>query len=154
MNLKRMIYLVLGFICLGAGCVGVVLPLLPSFPFFVGTAFFFAKSSDRLHRWFRGTSLYKEHLEPFLNKKGMTVQTKIRIIVMVTILMTFGVYHDEKRADRQDHSRGRLARAYRILRFRRQEIRKGSGPGNPPFPARNVKAPNVLRPAAVRNVFF
>lgn len=90
MNLKRMIYLVLGFICLGAGCVGVVLPLLPSFPFFVGTAFFFAKSSDRLHRWFRGTSLYKEHLEPFLNKKGMTVQTKIRIIVMVTILMTFG----------------------------------------------------------------
>ena len=90
MNLKRTIYLVLGFICLGAGCVGVVLPLLPSFPFFVGTAFFFAKSSDRLHRWFRGTSLYKEHLEPFLNKKGMTVQTKIRIIVMVTILMTFG----------------------------------------------------------------
>ena len=38
MNLKRMIYLVLGFICLGAGCVGVVLLLLPSFPFFVGTA--------------------------------------------------------------------------------------------------------------------
>lgn len=90
MKVKRAIYIGLGFICFGIGCVGVVLPFLPSFPFFVGTAFFFAKSSERLHQWFKGTSMYREHLEPFLNKKGMTNQTKFRIIAMVTLLMAFG----------------------------------------------------------------
>ena len=92
MKLKRLIFLILGFVCLGLGCIGIVLPILPTVPFFLVTVFCFAKSSQRLHDWFVGTKMYKKHLESFVKKKGMTVQTKMGIIIPVTLLMSFGFF--------------------------------------------------------------
>ena len=92
MKLKRLIFLVLGCICLGLGCIGIVLPILPTVPFFLLTVFFFANSSQKLHDWFVGTKMYKKHLDSFVKKKGMTVQTKLGIIIPVTLLMGFGFF--------------------------------------------------------------
>lgn len=90
MKLKRLLYLILGCICLGLGCVGIVLPILPTVPFFLVTVFCFAKSSQKLHDWFIGTKMYKKHLESFVKKKGMTVKTKATIMTSVTLLMGVG----------------------------------------------------------------
>ena len=49
-----------------------------------------ANSSKKLHDWFVGTGMYKKHLESFVQKKGMTVQTKTAVIASVTALMGFG----------------------------------------------------------------
>ncbi|MBR4587551.1 MAG: YbaN family protein [Lachnospiraceae bacterium] len=50
-------------ICLALGTVGVVLPILPTTPFFLVTAYCFARSSEKLNNWFKGTKLYKKHLD-------------------------------------------------------------------------------------------
>ena len=92
MKLKRLIFLILGFVCLGLGCVGIALPILPTVPFFLVTVFCFANSSQKLHDWFVWTKMYKKHLESFVKKKGMTVQTKVGIIIPVTLLMGFGFF--------------------------------------------------------------
>ena len=92
MKVKRLFFLVLGCVCLGLGCIGVVLPILPTVPFFLVTVFSFAKSSQRLHSWFVGTQLYQKHLDSFVKKKGMTVQTKVGIMVPVTLLMGIGIF--------------------------------------------------------------
>lgn len=92
MKLKRLIYLILGCLCLGLGCVGIVLPILPTVPFFLVTVFCFANSSQKLHDWFIGTKMYKKHMEPFVQKKGMTSKTKLGIIIPVTLLMGFGFF--------------------------------------------------------------
>lgn len=90
MKLKKVIYIVAGCISLGVGAVGAVLPMLPAFPFLLLTAFCFAKSSERLHTWFIGTKLYRDNLESYVAGKGMTVKTKVRILAMVTALMSVG----------------------------------------------------------------
>lgn len=51
-------------------------------------AFCFARSSERVDRWFKGTKLYQENLKDFAAGKGMTARTKVRIMVTVTLLMT------------------------------------------------------------------
>lgn len=90
MKLKRILFLVAGCITLAIGCVGIVLPILPTVPFFIVTVFCFANSSQRLHNWFVNTKMYKKHLESFVNKKGMTAKNKIKIMTSVTVLMAFG----------------------------------------------------------------
>ncbi len=92
MRLKRLLFLIVGCISLGIGCVGIVLPILPTVPFFLLTVFCFANSSKKLHDWFVGTSLYKKNLESFVQKKGMTAKTKAGIIIPVTLLMGFGFF--------------------------------------------------------------
>lgn len=49
MTVKKFIFVVLGCICLTLGTVGVILPIFPTVPFYLATAFCFANSSERLH---------------------------------------------------------------------------------------------------------
>lgn len=90
MKLKQIIFLIIGCLSLALGCVGIVLPILPTVPFFLLTVFCFANSSQKLHDWFIGTQMYKKHLESFVQKKGMTVRTKATILTSVTALMAVG----------------------------------------------------------------
>lgn len=90
MKLKQIIFLIIGCPSLALGCVGIVLPILPTVPFFLLTVFCFANSSQKLHDWFIGTQMYKKHLESFVQKKGMTVRTKATILTSVTALMAVG----------------------------------------------------------------
>ena len=92
MKIKRLLWIILGFIGLGIGAVGVVLPMLPAFPFLLLAAFSFCKSSERLHKWFIGTKLYKNNLESYVKGQGMTLYTKIKVMITVTLLMAFGFF--------------------------------------------------------------
>ena len=90
MRISKIIFITVGCICLGLGTVGMILPILPTVPFYMATAFCFAKSSEKLHRWFTGTKLYKNNLESYVKGQGMTWKTKIRIMITVTVLMSIG----------------------------------------------------------------
>lgn len=90
MNIKKIVYIVIG--CIGAACgaVGTVVPVLPTFPFLLLAAYCFGRSSERLNNWFTNTKLYKDNLESYVAGKGMTKTTKMRIMTTVTILMSIG----------------------------------------------------------------
>ena len=92
MKIKKIIWLILGFLGLGLGAVGAVVPMLPAFPFLMLALFSFGKSSEKLHKWFIGTKLYKNNLESFVMGQGMTWHTKIKIMITVTLLMGFGFF--------------------------------------------------------------
>lgn len=88
--MKRVLYIILGCIGVGLGAVGAVVPMLPAFPFLMLTAFCFARSSEKLNNWFINTRLYKDNLADYVAGRGMTMKTKVRIMITVTLLMSIG----------------------------------------------------------------
>lgn len=90
MKIKKLVYVISGCIGVGLGAIGAVIPMIPSFPFLLLAAFCFGRSSERLNSWFINTKLYKDNLESYVQGKGMTRKTKIRIMVLVTLLMSIG----------------------------------------------------------------
>lgn len=86
-RIVRASFIILGILCVVLGSIGVVLPVLPTTPFLLAAAFCFAKSSERLNRWLKGTRLYRSHLETFHRGEGMTLPAKLRIIAVVTAVM-------------------------------------------------------------------
>lgn len=88
--MKKVFFVALGCLSLALGVVGIVLPILPTVPFFLLTAFCFAKSSERLHSWFLGTTMYKKYIGSYMERKGMTIRAKLTLIGTVTALMAVG----------------------------------------------------------------
>ena len=89
-HLKKILYILVGSIAVVLGAVGAVVPMLPTVPFLMLAAFCFARSSDRLDRWLKGTKLYRENLKDLAERRGMTKKAKIRVMATVTILMSIG----------------------------------------------------------------
>lgn len=78
----RIIYIILGFICVGLGLIGVILPGLPTTPFLLLALYCFTKGSERVHQWFTQTQLYKKYLQEYDEKRAMTMKKKITILAI------------------------------------------------------------------------
>lgn len=86
-NLLKYVWLSIAFLCLGIGAIGVILPILPTTPFLLVASYCFAKGSERFHRWFRGTSLYRKHLESFVTERAMSLKTKLCILLPASAML-------------------------------------------------------------------
>lgn len=84
--IKKVIYIISGFLFLGIGIVGIVLHMLPTFPFLVVASYCFMKGSEKINAWFESTKMYRLHLKPFRQQKGMTLKAKLIIIIPVYIV--------------------------------------------------------------------
>ncbi|WP_449538756.1 YbaN family protein [Ferdinandcohnia sp. Marseille-Q9671] len=80
-SITKFLFIVLGFIFLGLGVVGIVLPIIPTTPLLLLASFFFVKGSERFDHWFKGTKLYKKHLEGFVKRREMTLKQKLTILL-------------------------------------------------------------------------
>lgn len=83
----RGLHLVAGVISLTLALIGALIPIVPTTPFLLLAAFFFLRSSESLHRWLKGTSLYRENLEGVAQGRGMTRAAKTRVLTSITLLI-------------------------------------------------------------------
>ncbi len=88
----RPIYFVIGFVSMILGAIGIVLPVLPTTPLWLLSAWCFAKSSKRFHNWFVSTKLYKKHLDSFVEHRSMTKKTKIYLLSFASTMLLIAMY--------------------------------------------------------------
>jgi len=86
--MKRRLYLTAGFLSLGIGLLGVVLPLLDTTPFLLFSAFCFSRSSSRWHRWLMTHPIFGPYLKAFQERRGLTMKQKIRIGGLSSLMLT------------------------------------------------------------------
>ena len=84
-NASKLFWLIIACIFFVLGTLGTMVPVLPTVPCYLVTAFGFAKSSDKLHSWFEKSSLYQKHLAPYLEAGGLPMKGKLSIIALVTV---------------------------------------------------------------------
>jgi uncharacterized protein len=87
MVVMKILFLILGFFFFGLGAIGTVVPVLPTTPFLLLAAFFFARGSERFNRWFLSTGLYKKHLESFIESRSMPRRTKVYILSFASTML-------------------------------------------------------------------
>ena len=88
----KFIYFIIGSGSMVLGAVGVILPVLPTTPFLLLSAWCFAKSSQRFHNWFISTRLYKNHLDSFVRERSMTLKTKISLLAFASSMLLLAMY--------------------------------------------------------------
>jgi len=91
-NPINLLFIILGFLAMGIGFIGILLPVLPTTPFLLLASFCFAKGSKRFHQWFCSTKLYKKHLDSFLKNRAMTLKTKFSILIPASFMLILAFY--------------------------------------------------------------
>ncbi|WP_372767961.1 YbaN family protein [Pseudoalteromonas sp.] len=70
---------------LSLGILGVFLPLLPTTPFVLLSAFCFSKSSTHLHRWLLNHKLFGDLIHDW--EKYGVIRTKVKIIATASMVL-------------------------------------------------------------------
>ncbi len=91
-KVKKYIYITIGLIAFLLGSIGVIIPILPTTPFLLLASFCFARGSDKFNNWFKGTKLYKKHLESFVNERAMTLKQKICILAFADTMIAIPLF--------------------------------------------------------------
>ena len=88
-KIKRIIFIILGFISLLFGIIGTLLPILPTVPFLLLTSYCFARGSKKFDDWFKSSKIYKKYLESFIINRSMTLKQKICVSTFADIMIAF-----------------------------------------------------------------
>jgi uncharacterized membrane protein YbaN (DUF454 family) len=89
---NRRVLLILGFVVLGLGILGIFLPLLPATPLLLLSAYLFSKSSDKYYRWLTEHRVFGKYISNFLKYKTIPVKVKVLSISMLWLAMGVSAY--------------------------------------------------------------
>lgn len=88
----KILYIIIGLISLGFGLLGIILPVLPTTPLLLLASFCFVKGSERFEIWFKGTNIYKRHLETFVKERSMTLKQKLTILLFADVMIAIAFF--------------------------------------------------------------
>ena len=86
--LRRAAWVTLGVTSLILGIIGIVMPLLPTTPFILLSAFAFERSSDRLHNWLMAHPRFGPSIESWRRYGAISRRAKkLALIAMLAVLL-------------------------------------------------------------------
>ncbi|MCX7908226.1 MAG: YbaN family protein [Ignavibacteria bacterium] len=88
---KKLLLIVLGFISIGLAILGIFLPILPTTPFLLLSAYLFARSSERLYNWLLSTKHFGKIIRNYKENKGVTLGIKVYALIFLWLTILTSV---------------------------------------------------------------
>ncbi|MCX8587203.1 MULTISPECIES: YbaN family protein [unclassified Gilliamella] len=85
--LKKWLFIIIGSVSFLLGTVGIFVPLLPTVPFYLLTAYLWLNSSDRLYRCFTQSHYYQTYIQKMLIEKKASKKSLFKMLAMVFIAL-------------------------------------------------------------------
>ena len=85
----RFLYLVTGYSALAFGVVGIFLPIVPTVPFLIVSAFCFSRSSERVHAWLMNHRWFGPPLQDWQREGAIPTRAKYLATAMLSTSILF-----------------------------------------------------------------
>lgn len=82
---RRTLYLVAGTLSLGLGILGIPLPLLPTTPFLLLSAWLYSRSSERFYHWLINHRTFGKIIRNYRDKGGVEARVKAGAIALLWV---------------------------------------------------------------------
>ena len=92
--MQRIILIIIGWLAVVLGTLGVVLPVLPTTPFILLAAWCFARSSPRFHAWLLYRSWFGSYLRFWQKHHAMPRGVKPRAILLILLTFAISLWHE------------------------------------------------------------
>ena len=89
---KKFLFIVIGTISLGLGCIGIILPILPTTPFLLLSVACYYKSSERMHSWLLNNKLFGSYIRNYKEGNGIPLKTKILTLVFLWAAISYSAF--------------------------------------------------------------
>jgi uncharacterized protein len=87
----RLLFLLLGCLCVALGIAGAFLPLLPTTPFMLLAAACFARASTRFYNWLLNTRTFGPSILEWRRHRSIRYRTKLTAIATMAATLTISV---------------------------------------------------------------
>ncbi|GGD01428.1 YbaN family protein [Enterococcus wangshanyuanii] len=87
--MKKILYISLGSLTFVLGTLGIFLPILPTTVFYLLTAFFWMRSSERLYAKFIGSNHYQKYIQESIVEKKITPMGRVKLFT--TLFIVFAI---------------------------------------------------------------
>ena len=81
-----------GFISVGIGIIGYIVPLMPGFVFFLIAAYCFSRGSKKFLFWLTRHKYVGQPIRDFNKKRGITKKNKVILIITVIPVILFSAF--------------------------------------------------------------
>ncbi len=95
MKIKNIIFMILGFIFLGLGLIGMFLPIWPTTPFVIAGAGCLS-STPKVYSKIMKVPFFNEHIRNYKNKKGLTKKTVFFSLFFLWVMLIFSMISMKK----------------------------------------------------------
>lgn len=90
--MKKQFFIILGGISLALAILGIFLPVLPTTPLLLLTAWLWMRSSDRLYRWLITHPKMGPYIQDFQIHRSIPLHVKVTAIAMLWLTIGISIY--------------------------------------------------------------
>jgi uncharacterized protein len=91
-GLTRILLVAGGTLCVALGVLGIFMPVLPTTPFLLLAAFFYARSSDRFYHWLMTNRWFGDYIRNYREGRGIPLKQKVLTILLLWLTIGYAAW--------------------------------------------------------------